>query len=121
MQESLIKANLAPSNRINNETTYTDFYTEGLEVGKDKEWIRSWAKSWAECWTKRWAESWAEDKSEDWIEAFAEGYAEGYAEGIAEVRRRITIKMIENGYDDETISDITEISIEKIREIRKNN
>lgn len=51
MQDSKIKDALDVSDRINNETTYTDFYTEGLEVGKDKEWIRSWAKSWAECWT----------------------------------------------------------------------
>ncbi|SFS34032.1 hypothetical protein SAMN02910357_00204 [Succinivibrio dextrinosolvens] len=47
-----------------------------------------------------------------------EGY---YREGIAKGESNIILKMINKGFDDETISYITEISIEKIREIRKNN
>ncbi len=54
-------------------------------------------------------------------DGFADGKAEGKAEGRAEERYDIIRNMMKNGADDETINKLTKISIEEIREVRKNN
>ncbi|MBQ9220719.1 hypothetical protein [Succinivibrio sp.] len=48
-------------------------------------------------------------------------YMDGFAEGKADERYNIIMNMIENGIDDETINKLTKISVEEIKEIRKNN
>ena len=48
-------------------------------------------------------------------------YRDGIAKGRAEERYDIIRNMMENGADDETINKLTKISIEEIREVRKNN
>jgi len=54
-------------------------------------------------------------------DGFADGKAEGKAEGIDIGESNIIIKMINKGLDDEAISNLTDKSVEEIREIRKNN
>lgn len=54
-------------------------------------------------------------------DGFADGKAEGKAEGIDIGESNLIIKMINKGLDDEAISNLTDKSVEEIREIRKNN
>ena len=52
---------------------------------------------------------------------YRDGFADGKAEGIDIGESNLIIKMINKGLDDEAISNLTDKSIEEIKEIRKNN
>ena len=46
-------------------------------------------------------------------------YLDGRAEGYANCEEDIISNALSNGFDDETISDLTGLSIEKIKEIQR--
>ena len=48
-------------------------------------------------------------------------YRDGIAKGRAEERFNILKEMIKNGFDNETIHKITTLSLEEIKDFRKNN
>ena len=50
---------------------------------------------------------------------YLDGKAEGYTNGYANCEEDIISNALSNGFDDETISDLTGLSIEKIKEIQR--
>ena len=50
---------------------------------------------------------------------YLDGRAEGYANGVEDSQLEIISNALSNGFDDETISTITGLSIEKIKEIER--
>ena len=54
-----------------------------------------------------------------YLDGKAEGYTNGYANGVEDSQLEIISNALSNGFDDETISDLTGLSIEKIKEIQR--
>ena len=54
-----------------------------------------------------------------YLDGKAEGYTNGYANGVEDSQLEIISNALSNGFDDETISDFTGLSIEKIKEIQR--
>ncbi len=58
-------------------------------------------------------------KQEGKQDGIKEGRKEGMKEGRQEGKQEIALKMIEQGFTDETIAEITELPISEIRKLRK--
>ena len=93
-------------------------YTEGKAEGKAEGLAEGKIEGLAEGEAKGLAEGEAKGLAEGEAKGKAEGEAKGLAEGEINAKREIAKKMLSKNQDIELISDITGLSIEKIKEIQ---
>ncbi|MBQ3306626.1 MAG: Rpn family recombination-promoting nuclease/putative transposase [Bacilli bacterium] len=90
---------------------------DSLELGGDIELMIEYVNAAGEV---SMGTNFGESYDKEWAikdQGIREGRREGIKEGIKKGQREIVLKMIENGMDVESISKVTELSIEKIQEI----